>query len=215
MQSDERLRTELARAEAECNRLRVENARLKARLGESNVSSSIKPGPTHRPIAKDSHRTEASESITNSSDPDLKVSFFRYLFRGRDDVYAIRWEGKGGKTGYSPAGIRDWEQPAFTKTGKRKPFRVSKPFPLSDDVVRDHLLGNQTIGIYPLLQDDTCWFVAVDFDKKSWNEDACAFLKTCRETGVPASLERSRSGNGGHVWTVIELGRRRYCKLTK
>jgi len=128
------------------------------------------------------------------------VSFFRNLFRGRDDVYAIRWEGKGGKTGYSPAGIRDWEQPSFTKTGKKKPFRVSKPFPLSDDVVRDHLLGSQTIGIYPLLQDDTCWFVAVDFDQKSWNEDACAFLKTCRENGVPASLERSRSGNGGHVW---------------
>jgi superfamily II DNA or RNA helicase len=128
------------------------------------------------------------------------VSFFRNLFRGRDDVYAIRWEGKGGKTGYSPAGIRNWEQPSFTKTGKRKPFRVSKPFPLSDDVVRDHLLGNQTIGIYPLLQDDICWFVAVDFDKKSWEEDACAFLKTCRKTGVPASLERSRSGNGGHVW---------------
>ncbi|HEU5238909.1 MAG TPA: hypothetical protein VFU37_17395, partial [Pyrinomonadaceae bacterium] len=66
--------------------------------------------------------------------------------------------------------------------------------------MRDHLLGNQTIGIYPLLQDDTCWFVAVDFDKKSWDEDACAFWKTCREIGVPASLERSRSGNGGHVW---------------
>jgi hypothetical protein len=65
--------------------------------------------------------------------------------------------------------------------------------------VRDHLLGNQTKGIYPLLQDDTCWFV-VDFDKKSWEGDACAFLKTCLETRVPASLERSRSGNGGHVW---------------
>src|SRR5437660_10317330 len=51
-----------------------------------------------------------------------------------------------------------------------------------------------------LLQDDTCWFVAVDFDKKSWEADACAFLKTCHEIGLPASLERSRSGNGGHVW---------------
>jgi TOTE conflict system primase-like protein len=87
-----------------------------------------------------------------------------------------------------------------TKTGKKKSFRLSKPFPLSDEVVRDHLLGKQTIGIYPLLQDDTCWFVAVDFDKRSWEGDACAFLRTCRETGVPASLERSRSGNGGHVW---------------
>src|SRR6266536_1623550 len=200
MQSDDRLRNELARAEAECNRLREENARLKARLGENNASPSIKPAPIHRPIANDNHRTEASESITNSSHADLKVSLFRNLFRGRGDVYAIRWEGKGGKTGYSPAGIRDWEHPSFTKTGKKKPFRVSRPFPLSDDVVRDHLLGKQTIGVYPLLQDDTCWFVAVDFDKRSWEADACAFLKTCRETGVPASFERSRSGNGGHVW---------------
>ena len=67
-------------------------------------------------------------------------------------------------------------------------------------MVRDHLLGKQTIGVYPLLQDDTCWFVAVDFDKKSWKADACAFLKLCHETGMPASLERSRSGNGAHVW---------------
>ncbi|HEV7398112.1 MAG TPA: hypothetical protein VGN86_16490, partial [Pyrinomonadaceae bacterium] len=67
-------------------------------------------------------------------------------------------------------------------------------------MIRDHLLGKQTIGVYPLLTDDTCWFVAVDFDKKSWEADACAFLKMCHETGVPASLERSRSGNGGHVW---------------
>ena len=134
MQSDDRLRTELARAEAECNRLREENARLKACLGESNLRSSIKPAAIQRSTASDSHRTKASESITNSSHSDLKISLFRNLFRGRNDVYAIRWEGKGGKTGYSPAGIRDWEQPSFTKTGKRKPFRVTKPFPLSDDV---------------------------------------------------------------------------------
>ena len=83
---------------------------------------------------------------------------------------------------------------------RRNHFAISKLFPLSEEVIRDHLLGKQTIGVYPLLHDDTCWFVAVDFDKKSWEADACAFLKMCHETGVPASLERSRSGNGGHVW---------------
>ena len=67
-------------------------------------------------------------------------------------------------------------------------------------MIREHLLGKQTIGVYPLLQDDTCWFVVVDFDKKSWEADAGVFMKMCRETGVPASLERSRSGNGAHVW---------------
>src|SRR6266478_2237919 len=90
---------------------------------------------------------------------------------------------------------------AFTGSWRqKKSFRHSKLFPLSEEVIRDHLLGKQTIGVYPLLQDDTCWFVAVDFDKKTWESDACAFLKMCQETGVPASLERSRSGNGGHVW---------------
>ncbi|MEK6287703.1 MAG: DEAD/DEAH box helicase family protein [Acidobacteriota bacterium] len=67
-------------------------------------------------------------------------------------------------------------------------------------MIRDHLLGRQTIGVYPLLQDDTCWFVAVDFDKKTWETDARAFLETCYGLGVPAALERSRSGNGAHVW---------------
>ena len=61
-------------------------------------------------------------------------------------------------------------------------------------------MGKQTIGIYPLLLDETCWFLAVDFDKKTWQQDAAAFLETCREFGVPAALERSRSGRGGHVW---------------
>ena len=115
-------------------------------------------------------------------------------------MYALRWEGRNGRTGYSPAGIREWSQAASAGRGQKKSFRHSKLFPLSEGVIRDHLLGKETIGVYPLLQDDTCWFVAVDFDKKSWEADACAFLKMCQETGVPASLERSRSGNGGHVW---------------
>lgn len=197
MGSDETLKAELERTIAECERLREDNARLRLRVGEAPA----KPAPVaSQPPTSAVQKGRYSATVTVGSQPEAKVALFRSLFRGREDVYAVRWEGKNGRTGYSPAGIKDWEQPAFTKTGKRKPFRVSKPFPLSDDVVRDHLLGNQTIGIYPLLQDDTCWFVAVDFDKKSWDEDACAFLKTCRETGVPASLERSRSGNGGHVW---------------
>ena len=76
-------------------------------------------------------------------------------------------------------------------------------------VVRNHLQGfdpqdrsgrDFTIGVYPMLPDETCWFLAVDFDKVSWQEDARAFLETCSLLNVPAALERSRSGNGGHVW---------------
>lgn len=128
------------------------------------------------------------------------MSLFKDLFRGREDVYAVRWEGKNGKTGYSPAGDREWDRQPFTGRGSKKSFRITKLYSLSVEVIRDHLLGKQTIGVYPLLTDDTCWFVAVDFDRKNWEADACAFLKVCYETGVPASLERSRSGNGAHVW---------------
>jgi superfamily II DNA or RNA helicase len=197
MQGEDLLKAKLQKAEAQCERLRAENTQLRLRVGEAPP----RPAPVvSQPATRDVQKGRALATVTNSSQPEAKVALFRSLFRGREDVYAVRWEGKNGRTGYSPAGIRDWEQPSFTKTGKKKPIRVSRPFPLSEDVVRDHLLGKQTIGVYPLLQDDTCWFVAVDFDKRSWEADACAFLKTCRETGVPASFERSRSGNGGHVW---------------
>jgi len=196
MGNDEILKVELAKAVAECERLREENARLRVRVGQA--PNTLAPTPNQF-SAHNNKKAQASATVTAESRPELKVSLFRSLFRGRGDVYALRWEGRNGRTGYSPAGIREWSQAASAGRGQKKSFRHSKLFPLSEGVIRDHLLGKETIGVYPLLQDDTCWFVAVDFDKKSWEADACAFLKTC-QTGVPASLERSRSGNGGHVW---------------
>jgi hypothetical protein len=56
------------------------------------------------------------------------------------------------------------------------------------------------IGVYPMLLDETCWFLTVDFDKEAWKENSKAYLETCRTFKVPAALERSRSGNGGHIW---------------
>ncbi|HYJ87205.1 MAG TPA: hypothetical protein VEW46_14180, partial [Pyrinomonadaceae bacterium] len=197
MDSDDVLKYELESARAELERLRAENAKLRLRVGVYDGNLASKPPVLAPQINK---ATQASASVRTDSPPELKVSFFMNLFRGRDDVYAVRWEGKNGRTGYSPAGIREWNQEGSAGSGQKKSFRRSKLFPLNEEVIRDHLLGKQTIGVYPLLQDDTCWFVAVDFDKKSWEADACAFLKLCQETGVPASLERSRSGNGGHVW---------------
>ena len=127
------------------------------------------------------------------------MALFRSLFRGRDDVYAVRWEGRNGKAGYSPACRKVW--------GHSFPHHPDQPkeyFPLTDQVIHDHLTGKITAGVYPLLADETCWFLAADFDKATWQDDVRAFLQTCSDWHVPAALERSRSGRGGHVWIFFE-----------
>jgi hypothetical protein len=87
---------------------------------------------------------------------------------------------------------------------KRVDKETRKNIPLDDEAIHAHLSGKQTLGVYPLLLDDTCWFLAVDFDKKTWREDAAAFRETCNTLGVPASVECSRSGNGAHIWIFFE-----------
>jgi superfamily II DNA or RNA helicase len=192
-------RDRLRSAEEECERLRKENVRLRTMLG---IPESVAGVPT-----LDSGSDQKNSAKANSpSTPEEKITLFRGLFRGREDIYAVRWEGRGGKSGYSPAGIMDWRAIHSAKPGERK--RVTRKtrmlLPLSPDAIRKHLTGKQTIGIYPLLPDETCWFLAVDFDKKSWMADAAAFLETCRQFQVPAVVERSRSGNGAHVWMFFD-----------
>src|SRR5439155_17695291 len=152
MGSDEILKAELEKAIAECERLREENARLRVRVGQA--PDTLAPTPNQF-SAHNNKQAQTSATVTAESRPELKVSLFGSLFRGRDDVYALRWEGRSGKTGYSPAGIREWDQAPSPGRGQKKSFRHSKLFPLSEEVIRDHLLGKQTIGVYPLLQDDT------------------------------------------------------------
>ncbi|MGB7934367.1 MAG: restriction endonuclease subunit R, partial [Gammaproteobacteria bacterium] len=76
--------------------------------------------------------------------------------------------------------------------------------PVTGDVIHDHLSGKHTIGVYPILEDETCWFLVAEFDKSNWQLDVNAFLDGCEALDVPACLERSRSGNGGHVWIFFE-----------
>jgi hypothetical protein len=123
------------------------------------------------------------------------VALLRSLFGARSEVYAARWEsGSTGKTGWSPA----------TRGGWSKRRSAKDYLPLTDDVFAAHLRGESTIGIYPLLHGDTCALLACDFDKGTWALDALAYLDACHANGVPAVLERSRSGNGAHVWVFFD-----------
>ena len=149
--------------------------------------------------------------VTNQSSPEAKIALFRSLFRGREDVYPKRFESmKTGKSGYQPACRNEWVEGICDKKKIRCEECSHRDFlPVTDAVVRNHLLGRDsqskserdfTIGVYPMLHDETCWFLAADFDKSSWREDAGAFIEMCRLSKIPAVLERSRSGNGGHIW---------------
>ena len=197
--TDDRLRPlRLETPHAENRRLREENARLRQLLAAHGIpipSSSIDSRPSDR--ASGAVPTDDREEQARQ-----RIALFRGLFRGREDVYARRWESADGRAGYAPAALKDWQAINRSRPEERKQVDLATRtlLPLTDAVLEAHLMGRETIGVYPLLVDETCWFLAVDFDKQTWAEDARAFLETCQECHVPAALERSRSGNGGHVW---------------
>lgn len=122
---------------------------------------------------------------------DAKIALFRSFFAGREDVYATHWENAKGTSGWSPAVVGG---PA----NARRPDRAY--LPLTDTIVKAHLSGRIHAGIYPLLRDDTCRLLACDFDGPTWPFDAGAFVDAARAAGIPMALERSRSGDGAHVW---------------
>jgi hypothetical protein len=138
VQSDEILKAEFEKTLAECERLRKENAQLRSHLGKA--PDKLDSG-TERSSAYNNNKPQLSPTVTANSPSELKVSLFRSLFRGRDDVYAVRWEGRGGRTGYSPAGVREWEQAPSVGRRQKRSFHLSKLFPLTDEVIRDHLLA--------------------------------------------------------------------------
>ena len=135
----------------------------------------------------------------------MDIPLFMSIFKGRHDVYAKRWE-KEGKNGYSPAYKVDWSKFAAFKArgGKFSDYPHKTPLPLTLEIIQSHLEGNATIGIYPLLQDNTSHFIAADFDGENWQEETKSFFEICKKYNVPVYIERSRSGNGGHAWIFFE-----------
>ena len=190
------LEAKLNEALAECATLREENERLKALLGldEKVVDPAAKAATKKSDIAVD-----------NNSSTEKKIAVFRKLFQGRDDVFAVRWENKKGAGGYVPACRHEWNRALCRKPAvKCGQCENRELLPLTDQVIVDHLTGRLTVGLYPLLRDETCRVLAVDFDKTSWRQDIRAFKRNCDKMGVPAAVESSRSGNGGHIWIFFD-----------
>ena len=160
------------------------------------------------PVGSDS----PNPTVTNQSSPAAKIELFRSRFRGREDVYPRRFESrKTGKAGYAPACANEWVPGVCQKPRiKCTDCPNRRFFPIIDEVIGWHLSGRDArgfdfvMGVYAMLQDETCFFLAEDFDREDWRPDAAAFLETCRRLELPAALERSRSGNGGHVWFFFD-----------
>ena len=146
--------------------------------------------------------------VNQHSASDTKIALFRSLFRGREDVYPRRFESlRTGKSGYAPACANEWIRGICEKSRIKCSDCLHRRFlPVTDDVVRCHLSGQDdslqpfVAGVYPMLLDESCLFLAADFDKLNWQDDAASYMETCREMGLSPALERSRSGRGGHVW---------------
>jgi hypothetical protein len=178
----------------ELTRLRAKNARLIALLESHGIDWQ------HDPAFATLSAPPPSE-LSNLSTAE-KVALFRRLFRGRTNVHPVRWESATtGKSGYAPACANEWRSGICEKPRIKCADCSNRALiPVSDAVIYSHLAGERTIGVYPLLPGDTCFFLAVDFDKAEWHEDATAFVQSCRALDVPVALEISRSGNGAHAW---------------
>jgi superfamily II DNA or RNA helicase len=188
----------IAQLEFECQQLQEENETLRQQLGiekRPNVKVKITPPNANPELTFDPILTLPELST------DAKIQLFRSLFKGREDIYPIRWESRNGRSGYSPACDNEWitglcEKPRI-KCGD---CNNRKLLTINDQTIYDHLSGRRTIGAYALLSDETCWFLAVDFDGDNWQQDAIAFVITAKGQGIPVSIEISRSGYGAHVW---------------
>lgn len=146
-------------------------------------------------------------SVNKFSSPQEKIKLYRSLFRGREDVFARRWHSiKSEKSGYQPVCENEWDNALCDK----KKYKCSacpnrKLAALTDKDIYEHLsgkdlYGRDVVGIYPMLNDETCCFLCADFDEEYFRKDVSVFRNICDENRIPVSVEISRSGNGAHAW---------------
>ena len=141
-------------------------------------------------------------SSSRSWSPERKLRLFEELFQGRPDVFPKRWENSTkGRTGWAPRCANEWQPGVCEKPRVKCGECPNQAFLAPEDrELRAHLEGRQVMGVYPLLADDTCRLLAIDLDGHAWREDVAAIRETCEELEVAPAVERSRSGQGAHVW---------------
>ena len=176
--------------------LEAENTELRKRLGEDVTPTEKKPTAMQKLSLKE------------------KVDLFRSLFKGREDVFARRWYSKtSGKAGYQPVCQNEWTPMCDKRTFKCADCPYRHFSPLTDNDIYRHLEGKDAdgrdvIGLYVLNEDNTCHLLCTDFDDKNcehgYKNDVLAFIDVCRSWNIPCSVERSRSGNGAHVWIFFD-----------
>lgn len=191
----------------EADRLLKENRILKEILSIAELDISNKDYSIDDSLQNNGHGVKVVEKttitpITHQSDSTEKIKLFMSLFRGRDDVYAKRWDNeKKGKSGYSPVCQNLWQIGLCIKPKGSCAKCENKLYAELDmNVIEQHLRGNMVVGIYPMLPDETCYFLAIDFDEGDWQQDVSALRNVCDEFKIPIVIERSRSGKGGHLW---------------
>ncbi len=197
----------------ENERLKAENKRLKAQLGIVDLSKEMRT-----PTATHDVKREASEesilpqpplvpgaAINQYSYPEEKIRLYLSLFKGREEVYAKRWQNKKGGSGYAPACFNEWKPGICNKPKIKCSECPNQSFEIfGENAVEEHLRGAVVAGIYALQPDDTCYFLAIDFDDESWQKDISTLRIVCKESNIPFAIERSRSGNGAHAWFFFD-----------
>jgi len=200
-----------------------ENKALKVKIRElapksENIISLHKPVQSGETVCKhlknlaSNPKSDAAVSggtyaglVSRFSQNDKKIDLFMSLFRGRSDVYAKKWQSKKGASGYSPVCLNEWVPGICNKPRIKCSACGNQSYgTLNKSVIEKHLRGEYVIGVYPMNMDETCYFLAIDFDKEGWKQDIAVIRNICSEFDIPVAIERSQSGNGCHAWFFFE-----------
>lgn len=185
----------------ENKRLRIENENYKVQLGLALPKFDSEVQSEKEIFSTQSEQFHSLEQVINTSSPQDKINLLMSLFRGRDDVYAKKWQSKEGKSGYSPVCMNEWSKGVCNKPRIKCSDCTNKDYAILDSAAIDkHLRGKAVYGIYPMLQDETCFFLAMDFDDEGWQKDINTLRDICVKKNIPIAIERSQSGNGAHAW---------------